>query len=104
MIHAVAPFQIGFMQQTILPPSSSYGRRERFIGFVQFAAVLGPVILVSLSSRLVVRMISGRGSASPPTLSDSWHLAFAALCGAIVFAYPQRCPRVLCLVLVGGGP
>lgn len=30
-------------------------------------------------------------------------LAYAALCGAFVFAYPQRCPRVLCLILVGGG-
>ena len=30
-------------------------------------------------------------------------LAFAALCGAFVFSYPNRWRLVLCLILVGGG-
>jgi hypothetical protein len=65
------------------------------------AAVLGPVILgIVIFSTLSPNDLRPRiGEAA----GVERFLAFAALCGTFVFAYPHRCRLVLCLVLVGGG-
>jgi hypothetical protein len=65
------------------------------------AAVLGPVILgVVIFATLSPNDLRPRSGESADV---ERFLAYAALCGAFVFAYPQRCPLVLCLILVGAG-
>jgi hypothetical protein len=65
------------------------------------AAVLGPVILgVVIFATLSPDNL--RPQTGEPADVERF-LAFVALCGAFVFAYPHRCPLVFCLILVGGG-
>jgi len=69
--------------------------------FRSIAAVLGPVIL-SVVIFTTVSPDNLRPRTGEPADVERF-LAFAALCGAFVFAYPHRCRLVLCLILVGGG-
>src|SRR5258708_15074938 len=64
------------------------------------AAVLGPVIL-SVVIFTTVSPDNLRPRTGEPADVERF-LAFAALCGAFVFAYPHRCRLVLCLILVRG--
>jgi hypothetical protein len=65
------------------------------------AAVLGTMILV-----VVIFATLSPNDLRPRTGGSAdveRFLAFAALSGTFVFAYPRRCRLVLCLILVGGG-
>ena len=89
-----APPQIG--------TSARVSSCARMFGWLRsIAAVLGPVILgVVIFATLSPNHLRPRIGESADV---ERFLAFAALCGAFVFAYPHRCRLVLCLILVGGG-